>query len=200
LRFVLFMFSPLPYLQPALPHAARTRSVVHELRAPPGTASHLGFAVLLLAALAPEVPVLWVSPSPCWYPPGLAWLGLDPARCLFAQADDDAICLSTLETALKGGLAGVAECRTLSRLAARRLALAAKQGGSIGLLLRHAPARTREDSTAFATRWMVSPAPAGQWRAELLYAKGAQPAIYLFEMKEEQNGAPPALTPQRRAG
>lgn len=105
---------------------------MHELRAPPGTASHLGFAVLLLAALAPEVPVLWVSPSPCWYPPGLAWLGLDPARCLYAQADDDATCLSTLETALKGGLAGVAECRTLSRLAARRLALAAKQGGSIG--------------------------------------------------------------------
>ena len=174
---------------------------MHEVRAPKGTAVHVGFAVLLLADMAPETPILWVSSSPDWYPSGLAWLGLDPTRCLFAQGKDDAACLAALETALRGGMAGVAECRALSRLAAKRLALAAKQGGSTGVLLRHAPPRTAEDSTAFATRWMIAPAPDGRLRAELLYAKGGQPGVYLFKMKEEQNGgATPALTPLRRTG
>jgi hypothetical protein len=178
-----------------LPAAVRGRSVVHELRAPAGTEAHAGFAVWLLAVLEPNVPILWVSGSPAWYPPGLAWLGLNPARCLFAQGKDDAEILSSLETGLRGGMAGVAECKAISRLAARRLALAAKTGGGIGVLLRHTPAVTREDSTAFATRWMISPAPGGRLRAELLYAKGGQPGVYLFETKEEQNGTPPALMP-----
>jgi hypothetical protein len=195
------MFQTLPSLPPALPAAAHGKNTVHELRAPAGTVAHIGFAVRLLAVLAPEGPVLWVSPSPCWYPPGLAWLGLDPARCLFAQAAHDAACLGTLETALRGGMAGVTECQTLSRLAARRLVLAARHGRSVGVLLRHAPAATREDSTAFATRWMISPLPGGRMRAELLYAKGGQPGVYVLEPKEEQNGAAtPALTPLRRAG
>jgi protein ImuA len=184
----------------------RIAPAVHELRAPGGTAAHIGFAVRLLGMLAPEVPVLWVSASPDWYPPGLAWAGLNPARCLFAQGADDAACLGTLEVGLRGGMAGVGECKTLSRLAAKRLALAAKAGGSIGVLVRHVPAFTREDSTAFASRWMISPAPCGVVRAELLYAKGGQPGVYLFETTEEQNGeeqngaAPPALAVLRRAG
>jgi hypothetical protein len=85
--------------------------------------------------------------------------------------------------------------------------LAANTGGSVGFLLRHAPAFTREDSTAFATRWMVSPAPGGMVRAELLYAKGGQLGEYLFktvdlfETREEPNGVtPPALTVLRQAG
>jgi protein ImuA len=195
------MFHALPSAQSVMPAAARAGNAVHELRAPAGTAAHLGFALQLLAVLAPKGPVLWAGTAPYWYPPGLAWQGLDPARCLFAQAADDAACLGTLETALRGGMAGVAECAALSRVAARRLALAAKNGGSVGLLLRYAPARTREDSTAFATRWMISPAPNRQVRAELLYAKSGQPGVYLFETREEQNGAtPPALTPLRRTG
>ena len=146
-----------------------------------------------------------VSATPFWYPPGLAWAGLDPARCLFAQAADDAEVLSTLETGLRGGMAGVAECRGLSRLAAKRLALAARQGGGIGLVLRHVPARTQEDSTAFATRWLISPAPGtpelSRIRAELLYAKGAQPGLFFFEVKEAGDGTtPPVVAPIRRAG
>lgn len=173
---------------------------MHELRAPAGTEAHVGFAVWLLAVIEPSVPILWVSGASAWYPPGLAWMGLNPARCLFAQGKDDAEILSTLEAGLRGGMAGVAECKVISRLAARRLALAAKTGGSLGILLRHAPALTREDSTAFATRWMIFPASGGRLRAELLYAKGGQPGVYLFATKEEQNGTSPALTPLRRVG
>ena len=179
-----------PSLIDTLPDFLRVGRAVHELRAPAGTEAHAGFAVLLLAAQAGAAPVLWVGTAPLWYAPGLAWAGLDPARCLFAQARDDAESLSTLETALRGGMAGVAACETLSRLAAKRLAMAAKQGGGIGLVLRHAPARTPEDSTAFATRWLVSPAPGApeisRLRAELLYAKGGRSGVFFFELGESK--------------
>jgi len=195
----MFQASPIP--SASLPPVLHVDPAVHELRAPGRTAGHIGFAVRWLTALAPAVPVLWVSAAPDWYPPGLAWAGLDPARCLFAQAETDAACLGTLEVALRGGMAGVAACNIVSRLAARRLALAAKNGGAIGFLLRHAPAFTPEDSTAFATRWMISPAPGGMVQADLLYAKGAQPQTYLFDIREEQHGAtPPALTVLSRTG
>jgi protein ImuA len=177
---------------------------VHELRAPAGTAGHAGLAVLLLAEFWKDKPVLWVSAAPDCYPPGLAWRGMDPRHCLFAAAEDDAQALGSAEVALRGGMAGVVECRELSRLAARRLALAARQGSALGLVLRHAPARTRQDSTAFASRWMVHPAPgtpdAPRWRAQLLYARGAMPGEYLFEGGGENAVAPPAVAALRRAG
>jgi protein ImuA len=133
---------------------------------------------------------------------------------LFAQGRDDAQSLGTLEVALRGGMTGVAECAEISRLAARRLALAAKAGGSIGLLLRHAPAITRTDSTAFATRWLITPSPsemgAARIRAELLYAKGGQPGVFMLEIRETEHGATPSIVTlvqprvaagaQRRAG
>jgi protein ImuA len=188
---------------------------VHEFRAPADTAGHAVFAVTLLSKLSIKAPILWVSPHPSAYPPGLAWAGLDPARCLFAQVKDDAESLGMLEVALRGGMAGVAECHAVSRLAARRLALAARVGNGIGFLLRHAPSFTPADSTAFATRWMISPARseipgASRLRAELLYAKGGQPGVFMIEIKETQHGAAPSVVtlvqpgitgrPQRRAG
>ncbi|MCB5944280.1 hypothetical protein [Acidocella sp. KAb 2-4] len=95
---------------------------------------------------ASSAPVLWVGVSPDWYPPGLAWAGLNPSRCLFARARNDAEALGLAELALRGRMA--AACAGLSRLAAKRLALAAKHGGALGLVLRHAPAVTAQDSTA----------------------------------------------------
>ncbi|HQT63713.1 MAG: hypothetical protein B7Z75_01700 [Acidocella sp. 20-57-95] len=196
-----------------LPAGLAFTQAVHECRAPEHTAGHAAFAAVLLAKLGETTPVLWVSANPCLYPPGLAWLGLNPARCLFAHAKNDAESLGTLEVALRGGMAGVAECGELSRLAARRLALAARQGGSTGFLLRYAPATTSSDSTAFATRWMISPLQGrGEMRlqAELLYAKGGQPGVFVLDIhREAQNGAAPfslTLVPpgpaeqQRRTG
>ena len=153
-------------------------------------------------AVPAAMPVLWVSAAADWYPPGLAWAGLDPVRCLFAQAKGDDEALANAETALRGGMAVVAECGGLSRLAAKRLALAARQGNALGLVLRHAPAQTAQDSTAFASRWLVSPAPGGKLRAELLYAKGTMPGVYMVPLEEEQENAQPplALPVLRRAG
>lgn len=203
---VLVMYSPSDQvLTPALPTFLRACPATHEFRAPLGTASHAGLASLLLGQVWEKRPVLWVSPMPDWYPPGLAWAGIDPGCCLFAQSRTDAEALGAAEVALRGGMAAVVMCEALSRLAAKRLALAAKQGNGLGLILRHAPAHTREDSTAFASRWMVQPAPGGPHtptlRAALLYAKGAMPGEYLFTMKEGWDAeAPLSLPGLRRAG
>jgi len=188
----------LPIAGRHLPGAGLSGGAIHEFRGGDAGAAHVAFAVLLLVGLPGNTPVLWVGFSASSYPPGLAGLGLDPARCLFAKAKDDAECLGTLETALRGGMAGVAEAGSLSRLAARRLALAAKQGNSIGFLLRHAPAFTPLDSTAPATRWLVTPVPASgsapRLRAELLYAKGGRPGVFFYEIKKEaEDDTPPAL-------
>jgi len=193
------MFQAFPLTDP-LPAVLRAFPAVHELRAPAGTAAHVGLAVRVLAGL-PARPVLWVSTTPDWYPPGLAGLGLDPARCLFAQAKDDAQALSSTETALRGGMAAVVECREVSRLTARRLALAARQSGALGLVLRVAPARTAQDSSAFASRWMVQPAPQGRVRGTLLYAQGGMPGEYVFMLEEERDGPAPLAVPVlRRTG
>ncbi len=197
---VLVMFlSVLPAIAPAFPAFLRAYPAVHEFRAPSGTAAHGGLAALLLGIIWEQRPVLWVSAAPDWYPPGLAWAGIDPGCCLIAQATNDAQALGSAEVALRGGMAAVVACEALSRLAARRLALAAKQGGGVGLVLRHAPARTREDSTAFASRWMVHPAPgaphAPALRAKLLYAKGAMPGDYLFTVKEGWDAEAPLSLP-----
>jgi hypothetical protein len=171
---------------------------VHEFRAPEATAGHLAWAAHLLAP--GTAPIIWLTPF--IYPPGLATTGLNPARCLFAQAPDDAACLGTLEAALRGGCAGVAETRSCPRLAARRLALAARQGGGIGFLLRHAPRQTPLDSTAFASRWLITPAPGGLLRAELLYAPGASPAEFFINLETEHGPTPHDvhLVPERRTG
>lgn len=175
---------------------------MHELRAPADTAAHTGLAVRVLTALPTRVPVLWVSMATNWYPPGLAWAGLDPARCLFARAQDDDEALGAAEVALRGGMAAVAESGGLSRLAAKRLALAAKQGRALGILLRHAPAQTAQDSTAFASRWFVTPVSGGMLRAELLYARGTMPSVYMVPLEEKEGDvrASLAVPGLRRAG
>jgi len=185
---------PPPDGAPHLPQPGLAASAVHEMRGPDGNFAHLAFAVLLLAQAAGGAPVLWVSTAQNAYPPGLAWLGLDPANILFAQARDDAACLATLEVALRGGMTGIAEAGIFTRLAARRLALAAREGGGWGFILRHAPRHTPQDSSACATRWFIEPAPGG-FRAELLYAKAGRPGVFFYEVTEgDHDKTPPALT------
>lgn len=194
------MFFPVIRTHDAMPSLLRRAGVVHELRAPLGTGAHIGLAAQILAAQPAVTTVLWLSTAPDWYPPGLAGVGVDPARCLFAAVKDDAEALAGAETGLRGGMAVVVACEGLTRLAAKRLALAAKQGQAAGLVLRHTPARTAQDSTAFASRWLVSPAPGGRRRAELLYAKGMAPGVYMFPLEERDDNATLAFPGLHRAG
>lgn len=181
---------------PSLPDSFAA-GAVHDVLAP-ATAHAVGagtrFIAHALVTRAPAGPVLWAAARSDLYPPGLACLGLDPSRLILAEATREADRLAALETALAGGLHGVAEIEDLSRLAARRLALAARKGGGIGFVLR---TRRSGDSTACATRWRILPALSGtagrpRLAADLLYARGADPDSFLLE--PDHHATPPALT------
>src|SRR5438874_840096 len=143
-------------------------AALHEVSAAAPT--HLGAAAgfaLILAALAPDKTkqVLWIATdfgmleTGALYGPGLDHIGLDTARLLVARVARPIDALFAMEEALK--------CRALSTVVAelngeadltatRRLTLAAREGGALGLLLRHKPSAA---PSAARTRWEVSGAP-----------------------------------------
>jgi len=141
-------------------------AALHELSAAP---VHLGAAAgfaLALAARSPKAQhVLWIATdfgmleTGALYGPGLDLLGLDTTRLLVARVARPVDALFAMEEALK--------CHALSTVVAevsgeidltatRRLSLAAREGGALGLLLRHKPSC---DPSAARTRWDVSGAP-----------------------------------------
>src|SRR5262245_55728748 len=168
----------------ALPEAARSRplgvadvdaalggglpcAALHEVSA---HAVHLGAAsgfALILAALArePGKETLWVTTdfgayeTGDLYGPGLDQLGLDTARLLIVRVKRPVDALFAMEEALK--------CRALATVvgelaeapdltASRRLSLAARDGGALGLLVCH---RLSDVPSSARTRWRIAPAP-----------------------------------------
>ena len=127
------------------------RDALHEIApARPGDgAAACGFALALAARLAgARGSVIWILEDFAMleggapYGPGLAALGIDPARLVLVRAPRPQDALQALEEALKSR-AGVAVgeiFRPLDLAASRRLALAARAGGVPGLLLGSAAA------------------------------------------------------------
>ncbi len=190
-----------PAQRAAFPPPILGLAAVHELGCGVGcglshgfdAAGLVGFAALLLGVIAPKGQVVWVAERSDLYPPGLMRLGLDPARIILAHAKDAPARLASMETALRGGLHAIGQER-LNRLAARRLALAARQGGGVGLILAGA---ALSDSTACASRWRITPALSRQpdtprWHAELVYARNTPPTAFLLEA--DCHGSSPAFT------
>jgi protein ImuA len=144
-----------------------TRAALHELSA---TALHLGAAAgfaLTLASRASEKAkqTLWIATdfgmleTGVLYGPGLDQIGLDTERLLVAHVARPIDALFAMEEALK--------CRALSAVVAelngeadltatRRLTLAAREGGALGLLLRH---KLSDAPSAAFTRWQIAAAP-----------------------------------------
>jgi protein ImuA len=142
-------------------------AALHEVSA---NAVHLGAAsgfALILAALARETAkeTLWVTTdfgaleTGGLHGPGLDQLGLDTARLLIVRVKRPVDALFAMEEALK--------CRALATVvgelaetpdltASRRLSLAARDGGALGLLVCH---RLSDAPSAARTRWRIAPAP-----------------------------------------
>jgi protein ImuA len=125
-----------------------------------------GFA-LTLAALArsPSKQTLWIATdfgrleTGTLYGPGLDQLGLSPDELLVAHVARPVDALFAMEEALKcrALAAVVAEFGAAPDLTAtRRLSLAAREGGGIGLVLRHKPDNA---PSSVRTRWHVAGAP-----------------------------------------
>jgi protein ImuA len=144
-------------------------AALHELSATPlhlGAAAGFALTLSALSAFSEKAKqVLWITTdfgmreTGALYGPGLDLIGLDTERLLVAHVAKPVDALFTMEEALK--------CRALSTVVAeingetdltatRRLTLAAREGGALGLLLRHKPSRS---PSAAHTRWQVSGAP-----------------------------------------
>jgi protein ImuA len=167
-----------------------------------------GFAARLAAALSAGDgetgggETVWVLRRGDLYAPGLARLGLDPARLLFVTVRRDADALAAAEDALRAaGIAVVAaEVEALDLVAGRRLQLACERTGATGLILRRRRAlragtqpAERAEATVAATRWKIAPAPSQpeqpgftglgppRWRVELERCRGGRPGSWIVE-------------------
>jgi protein ImuA len=147
---------------------AMPANALHEIFAASAgdAASASGFALMLAAMLDKEKRALFLireyrRGSGRYYPPGLAELGIDPARCFSVDAPDTLAALKATADIARSGAAGVVlielagNPRLLDLTASRRLALAAEQTGTAVLLLRLG---ARESPSAAYSRWQVASA------------------------------------------
>ena len=141
-------------------------AALHELSTAPGQFDATGFAIALAAlAREPGKQTLWIATdfgtreTGALYGPGLDQLGLDTRGLLIACVPRPIDALFAMEEALR--------CRALATVVAelsaapdltatRRLSLAARDGGGLGLLLCHKP---NAAPSAARTRWRIAPAP-----------------------------------------
>ena len=146
------------------------RGAFHELvpAAPLHLGAAVGFALALAALTRREAPVLWVqtdfaaAEGGALYGPGLDLIGLPMERLVILRVPRPVDVLWAKEEALKSRavaavLAELPEDGAVADLTAtRRLALAAREGGGLGLLLRH---RASPLPSAAATRWEIAGTP-----------------------------------------
>ncbi len=193
-------------LDDAMPQGGLTRAALHEVAGAGLDREHgaLGarFAAGILARLAG--PVLWVVGHGALTPPfapGLASVGLNPDRVVYAQARHDATLLVMEEGLRHRGLAGVVAefAAPLSLTASRRLQLAAEATGVMAILL-HRQYRSAlseaAGATAAATRWRIAALPSGpalphapdvpglaaaRWRIDLTRCRGGRTGSWIME-------------------
>ncbi len=193
-----------------LPWGGLPRGCLHEILGDKADGAPLAFAAHLLALLSARHagPVLWLSARGGLYPPGLhafgpagAWT----ARLLAVRAHipgrpsaGHRNLIWALEEALRtrGPAAVAAEVGQLDLVAARRLQLAAEEGGALALVLREAAKDgAGQARTTAVTRWHVRSAPstscawggpgAVRWRIELLRCRGGAPRGWTVERDDE---------------
>lgn len=162
----------------ALPGGGLDRAAVHEVRAPdPGAAA--AFCALVLARARGTV--LWISPAPDAWPPGLSAFGLEPRCLVMVRAKRASDGLWAFEEALRSpAVAGAVLAvpgAPPDMVASRRLQLAAEVGGGVGLALM--PETGPEQPSTARTRWRVAAAVSTNgdrpsWDVTLLRGKGAR--------------------------
>ncbi len=178
-----------------LPWGGLPRGCLHEILAADASAAAAAFAAALMARCADQGGhVLWCRRRRGLYAPGLAGMGLDPARLLMVHVESEADVLWVMEDALRcPALAAVlGETTALAPIGLRRLQLAAEAGGGTALLLR--PGAAAAAAAAWAvTRWQVGAVPGtadapgirSRWRLELLRCRGGPAGTWVVEWCDE---------------
>ncbi len=157
----------------------------------------LGLAVRRLLTSAPArstAPVLWctstasATESGRAYGPGLAALGLDPARLVLVEAARAGDVLWALEEGLKSRAVAlvIGEVGDVGLTPARRLALAAAASATPCLLL----TSSRSSSVAAtATRWRIAPAPSAPDAFDRQAPGAARCRIWLERRRRPSSGS-----------
>jgi protein ImuA len=164
-----------------LPCDGLRNGAVHEILGA-GDALPWSFALLLAHTAANDSPrrraVVWCDPRGELFPPAVA-TALPPGQLFLLRAGDPRDELWAVAQCLRcpAVAAAVASPMRLDDIQARRLQLAAEQGGGIGLLLRRDNDSSRAHYAA-ATRWLVRPAPGDErvqrWSVQLIHGHGGQ--------------------------
>ena len=157
------------------------------------------FALGLASRATRERPLVWVVQSLAsqeagtLHGPGLHEWGLRPENVLIVRVRDATAMLAAGEEALKSGavgavlMSGWGEARAMTLTASRRLALAARAGGSTAFLVR--AAATAMPSAA-ETRWSVRTAPSTGLEA----GAPGRPAFVAALIRSRQGAAPTEWT------
>lgn len=177
-----------------LPGGGLMRPGIHHIcgpddpdRHPDGSAA--AFALRLAARLqrcesSAARPVLWIEDASALslYGPGLAQWGLDPAQLYMLQSQTLTERLWAMEEALRSGaVAGaVVTANKLDLTASRRLLLAAKTGGSLGIVL--SSAAKSAISPGLMSRWRLQMHRPHGWQVALERCRGTQPASWVLDM------------------
>lgn len=220
--------APWNWGEPALDHALGGGLATDALHDWTAAGPHAASAVALLLALLARRPagdVLWVTTTAMAmdygrpYGPGMAALGLDPTRFLFAVGRRELDVAWALEEGLAaatpaaGGLAAVVGIGgALDFTASRRLSLAAARHGCpcLWLSLGGTAATGRAASSAAHTRWRVESRPSRPephaprtpgppvWRMSLTRARSLPPLAFDVTWNDESRRfllAGPVATP-----
>ncbi|WP_435169130.1 ImuA family protein [Falsirhodobacter sp. 1013] len=182
----------IPDLDRRLPGGGLATGALHEVAGGGHGALDGAAAARFAAGIAARLPgqVLWCVTEPDLFAPGLEQAGLPPDRVIYVEAGDDLSVLACMEEGLRhGGLgAVVADVAKLSMTASRRLHLAAKGSGTLGIALRRVryPVEATDfgQPTAAMTRWRVSMLPSAplpvpgvgraRWLVELIRARAGE--------------------------
>lgn len=171
---------------------------LHEIVADDESAAAQGFAAALLARLAgAHGTVVWCRRGAGLYGPGLAAMGLDPARLIVVRPAREDDVLWVLEEGLRSRTpaAVLGETAGGGPIALRRLQLAAENGGVAALLLR--PFGAKVVPGPVLSRWRIGSANSGagrgnrlgaRWRVELQRLRGGTPGTWLVEWCDETGG------------
>jgi protein ImuA len=185
-----------------LPSGGIRLGALHEAASAGPDTEHAAAATLFAAGILARLdgPVLWVLRQADLFAPGLAAVGLNPDRVVFAEAGKDV--LPVMEEGLRHpGLAAVVAELTgrLSLVASRRLQLAAEQTGVLAILVRRSPAfddPALNEPTAAVTRWRIAALPSppalahapetpglgrARWRLNLTRCRGGEPGSWIVE-------------------
>jgi protein ImuA len=177
----------LGFMRNVFPHGSFPIGCVHEFLASQveDAAASCGFmSGILSSMMKSQGAVIWISSTRKIFPPALKNFGIDPARFIFIDLQNEKDVLWAMEEALKCSAltAVVGEMQNLDFTASRRLQLAVEKSLVTGFILR---TNNRPSPTACVSRWVISSLPSGSiedlpgigfpsWRVELVRMKNGK--------------------------